>query len=314
MKKFICISLVLLLVCGIFCGCGAKADRDSMTYAMDAPAEDFVYSDALYGDIVLENGYAPESPEMAPETGKADNSVAANRKLIRRLSLSVETENYPELLSKIDAQVRACGGYVENMEASTRYSSTTRYANLTIRVPADQLDSFAGFVGEVSNVVYRTESNEDITTTYVDTQSRRDALKTEHDRLLELLAEAENLSEVLEIESRLTDVRYQLQSIESQLRTYDNLVDYATVSLTVNEVKVYTDTEEKGFWEELGDGFIDSLKGVWNFLKNAFSFCIIALPYLLLISIVPLTVLIIVLVGCKKRKARKAQESKEEQE
>ena len=148
----------------------------------------------------------------------------------------------------------------------------------------------------------------------MDTQSRRDALQTEHDRLLELLAEAENLSEVLEIESRLTEVRYQLQSIESQLRTYDNLVDYATVSLTVNEVKVYTDTEEKGFWEELGDGFIDSLKGVWNFLKNAFSFCIIALPYLLLISIVPLTVLIIVLVGCKKRKARKAQESKEEQE
>ena len=312
MKKMICISLVLLLVCSLFCGCGAKsAERDFATNEMMvAPEEGFAYTDALYGDIVLDNGY---DPEKAPEVGKTDNSVAANRKLIRRLSLSVETENYTELLSKIDAQVRVCGGYVENMEASTRYSSTTRYASLTIRVPVDQLDSFAGYVGEVSNVVYRTESNEDITTTYVDTKSRRDALQIEHDRLLELLEKAENLSEVLEIESRLTDVRYQLQSIESQLRTYDNLVDYSTVTLTINEVKVYTDTEEKGFWEELGDGFVDSLEGVWNFLKNAFSFCIIAIPYLLLISIVPVIVLVIILISCKKRRARKARDSKEEE-
>ena len=148
MKKMISILLVLLLVCSLFCGCGAKlAERDFATNEMmEAPAEDFAYTDALYGDIVLENGY---DPEKAPEVGKTDNSVAANRKLIRRLSLSVETENYTELLSKIDAQVRACGGYVENMEASTRYSSTTRYATLVIRVPVDQLDSFAGYVGGV---------------------------------------------------------------------------------------------------------------------------------------------------------------------
>ena len=306
MKKFFCISLVLLLVCGIFTGCGKSYDSAVRSEAMmEAPAED-----AFYGGVADFNGnYYPESPEMAPEEG--GTSVAANRKLIRRLSLSVETENYPELLAKIDAQVRACGGYVENMEASTRYSSTTRYANLTIRVPANQLDSFAGFVGEVSNVVYRTESNEDITTTYVDTQSRRDALKTEHDRLLELLAEAENLSEVLEIESRLTDVRYELQSIESQLRTYDNLVDYATISLNISEVKVYTDTEEKGFWEELGDGFIDSLKGVWNFIKNVFSFFVLALPYFALFGVISLAVFLPIFLGCKKRRAcrlRKEQE------
>ncbi len=297
MKKLICIGLSLILVLTLFCGCAAERMKDSASLNA-APMESGAYDKEAF--------YQADEVVMATEASKEtaeSQSVAANRKLIRKLSLHAETENYTDLLTQIENRVFVCGGYIESMEANTRYSSSSRYANLTIRVPADKLDEFAGYVGEVSNIVYRSESSQDITTTYVDTQSRRDALKTEHDRLLELLEQANSLDEILRIENRLTEVRYQLQSIESQLRSYDNLVDYATITLNISEVEVYTKVEEKGFWEELGDGFLQSLKGAWEVVTEGFTFVVLALPYLLLLSIIPVIVLLVLFIRRKKRKA-----------
>ena len=300
MKKLICITLSLLLVLSLFSGCAAEKASMDYAYTSAAPMEDGLYD----GELFYRNENFEMSTEAPMETAKEpDASVADNRKLIRTLSLHAETENYDEFLSWVENQVRLCGGYIETMEANTRYTSSSRYANLTIRVPAAKLDEFAGLVGEESNIVYRSESSKDITTTYVDTQVRRDALNTEYTRLLELLEQAKSLNEILEIENRLTEVRYELQRIESQLRTYDNLVDYATISLNISEVEVYTvvEEEEKGFWEELGDGFANSLSGVWNIIKNAFSISIVALPYLLLAGAVPAVVLLLIFRPGKKR-------------
>lgn len=294
MKKFVCLILSLLLLATVLWGCGSEAMLDS---EKAVPMERGDYSEAFYADTT----YAIEN-EVAFEK-EVQTTVADNRKLIRRLSLRIETENCTELLAQVENQVRLYGGYIEAMDASTRFSESNRYANLTIRVPADRLDEFAGYVGEVSNIIYRTESSEDITTTYVDTESRRVALQTEYDRLLVLLEQAASLNDILQIETRLTEVRYELERIESQLRTYDNLVDYATITLNITEVQVYTAVEpiEKGFWEEMGDGFMNSLKGVWSVLTGIFSALVIGFPYLLLASVVPVVVLLIIFKPCKKR-------------
>lgn len=290
MKKAVSLLLALMLTLALLCGCssGSLATNDA------------------YNEEVYINGAEKDYVEM-PNYDAEDTvtTVASNRKLIRTLSLTVETENYDELLQQLQTRVALIGGYVENMEANTRYPTSGRNAYLTIRVPADRLDEFSDEVGSISNVVYRSESNRDITTAYVDTESRRDALTTEQTRLLELMEQAQSLDEILQIESRLTEVRYELQSMEAQLRTYDNQVDYATIDLNITEVKVYTETEEKGFWEKLGSGFVDSAQGAWNVLKAIFSGLIVYLPYVLLVSIVPLTVLFFVLRSLKKRRARR---------
>ena len=207
----------------------------------------------------------------------------------------METENYDELFTNVQQMVTQAGGYIESMDANTRYGSTSRYANLTIRVPADRLDIFTQDVAAVSNVVYRSESTSDVTLTYVDMESRKAALLIEQERLLALLEQSGSLTEILEIESRLTEVRYELESIESQLRTYDNLIDYATVSLSISEVQVLTPTAEKGFWEKIGDGFLNSISGLWNILKEVFSFLVIAFPYLLVFVILPLIVVLFII-------------------
>ena len=292
MKKILIISLSLLLLLALFTGCGAATEAD---YAYTESPKDFA-EDAMTETVVLNNGsFTADS---------SATSVSTNRKLIRKLHLEVETETYDELFANVQQMVAQCGGYVESMDANTRYGSTSRYATMVIRVPADQLDHFAADVAEASNVVYRSESTNDVTLSYVDMESRKTALLVEQERLMALLEQAGSLEEILQIETRLTEVRYELESIESQLRTYDNLVDYATVTLSISEVKVLTDVEEeeKGFWETIGDGFLDSVSGLWNGIKKVFSFLLIASPYLLIFVIAPLTLLFFLLR--RKRKNR----------
>jgi hypothetical protein len=131
-------------------------------------------------------------------------------------------------------------------------------------------------------VTSSTETAEDITLQYVDTAARVSALETEQTRLLELLAAAEDLSEILEIEKRLSEVSYMLESHASQLRTYDNLVDYATVHLNLREVTQLTPTDEPTVWERISRGFGETLDDLWNNTTNFFVWFIVNLPRLVI--------------------------------
>jgi len=302
MKKIIALVLGIMLLVTALVGCGASQDASvdpkyAYDYVTEAPAE--------YGYPEKEMAGC----SLAMPTVDGTPSVSANRKLIRTVSLSVETEEYDVLLSGISERLTVCGGYVESLSADTRYSSDSRYATMTVRVPADRLNEFVSAVSGISNVVQRSENTEDITLTYVDMESHATALHTEQERLIALLEEADNLTDILEIESRLTDVRYELEYMESQLRTFDNLVDYATVTLSVSEVKVLTPTEEKGFWEKIGDGFIESLADVWEGIKSFFSFLIIAIPYLLVIAVITGVILVIIVLCIRKSRKKAAKRS-----
>lgn len=104
--------------------------------------------------------------------------------------------------------------------------------------------------------------------------------------LLELLEQAETIDDIITIESRLSDVRYQIESMESQLRTFDNQVSYSTVYLYIDEVKTYTQTEEQTRLQRMAGGFVNSLKGIGNgFLDFCVSF-VIALPYLVVWAVI----------------------------
>ena len=123
-------------------------------------------------------------------------------------------------------------------------------------------------------------------------------LETELQRLLELLETAESLDDILTIESRLTEVQYELDSKESQLRTYDNQIDYSTVYLDIDEVVRYTPQEQKGTWERISTGFKENLYSVGNGIKNFFIQFIIHIPsivvFLAMVGILALIVRFII--------------------
>ena len=154
--------------------------------------------------------------------------------------------------------------------------------SMTIRIPADQADSFVSQLSSQSNIVSSSEDVADVTLQYVDTESHVKALQTEQTQLLELLDKAQNLSEILEIQSRLTQVRYELESYASRLRTLDNQITYATIHLNVSEVKEYTPVEEETLWQRISGGFTKNLKRLGSDALDFFVWVLASSPYLIL--------------------------------
>lgn len=258
----------------------------------------------------MEMGSAIAPGEMMDESiadgmsgSTAEVPMPENRKLIRKVRMEAETETLDTLLAALDQKITELQGYVEMRESYNGAMGNvrrSRHVEMTVRIPADQLDAFLSHVGENAHVVSTNETVDDITLTYVATESHMNALKTEETRLLELLKQAKNMSDLLQIEQRLTEVRYDLERITSQLMVYDNQVDYSTVNLTVSEVREYTEvTEPETVWERIGSGFGDSLESLGEFFVDLFVFLIVALPYLAVIGVV---VLVTVLIIRKKRK------------
>ena len=289
-KSFLSILLVFVLIVTLFTGCGASANS-----------------------VVYEDTYLPE--KLADSASGDTGSVTPpGQKLIRTLYLEAETNNMDSLLSQIDSKISEFGGYVESREVyngTDYYDGTCRNADLTIRIPADKLDAFVGHVDGASNITSTRETTEDVTLNYVATQSRITALETEQARLLELMAQAASMDDLLLIEQRLTEVRTELEKVTSQLRLYDNLVDYGTIHLTVFEVVEYTKPAPTSAWERMGTGFMESLEGLGNFFVELFILLVSNLPVLILLAAVALVVVFLIKRHKKKKAPKKPEQPQE---
>ncbi len=312
--KVLSIAAVLGLV---LTGCGGSAKTTEDT-AVAADAYDSGGTGYATDDIysyAQENGYAAaeaEEPVEAPEEeidGSESPEVAdTSRKLIKNVNLEVETEEFDTLLSTVEQKTETLGGYIEESytyNGSEYRGRGTRNANLMIRIPAKKLGDFLSEIAEVSNVISRNERVTDVTLQYVDMESHKKALVAEQDRLLELLEQAENIEDIITIESRLSDVRYQIESMESQLRTMDNQVSYSTINLSIEEVKQLTPVKEQSVGEKIVTGFTKSLTNVGVGIMNFGIGLIINLPYLLLLGVIIAVIVLGIRFALKKGEARK---------
>ena len=297
MKKIISMMLCLLLLLGLT-ACGANSAvnmKASAPMAMNAaPVEEAAM------DFSMTRTSGESTSTALPE----------NRKWIITVYMNAETEDLDTMTAALDEQIKAMNGYVEDkvIYNGSAYSGRRyRYANLTVRVPADQVEAFTEHMSGISNIISKNKSMDDVTLQYVATESRMKALKAEEERLLELMAQAENMSDLLQIEARLTDVRYELESVTSQLRVYDNLVDYATIHLNLTEVQEYTPVEEETLWQRISGGFVESLKNLGNFFVELFVALIVGLPYLVFIGAIVVVVVILCRRSAKKRKQKSLQ-------
>lgn len=306
-KKLIALLLTSLMLVSLLAGCGAVSKNMAMDAESFAPMEDNALADGIYDSVIANRDQFGKTDEVPDDK----TPTVTDRKLIRKISMKTETENMDALLAAIDSKVAALGGYMENRNVYTgsRYSSysSNRSASLTIRIPKDKLDEFVAHVANESNVTSSNESSDDVTLTYVAVQSRMTALKKEEARLLELIDKAANLTELLELEKRLTEVRTDLENVTSQLLLYDNLVDYGTIDISIEEVQKLTPVAEPGFWTRIGTGFMESLRNLWSFLKELAIFLVVSLPYLLPIAAIVLVIVFSIRHSIrKKRKAAKS--------
>lgn len=293
MKRRIVYILTAMVLSQCLMACGSSS-KDTYENAMPEAAED---------EMLYESDDMVTSTESA-EGGTESQEVKAedNRKLIRNVYLRVETKEYDDLIMNLEQKVNEMHGYIENLSSyndSYDCEYQSRNSSYTIRIPAKSLDAFVNAVGEKVNVLEHTENVDDVTLNYVDMDSHVRMLKEEQERLMSFLEQAETIEEIVSIEQRLSEVKYQIESMSSQLKTIDNQVDYATVKIDINEVAVLTPVKKLTAGERMAAGFMESIENIGEGLSEFGIWFVIHIPYLVVWAVLALIVLGIIFL-CNK--------------
>ncbi|MBQ8599510.1 MAG: DUF4349 domain-containing protein, partial [Oscillospiraceae bacterium] len=270
--KLVKTSMALALALSLLLtGCGASSFDSSAnlksesavtesTTAQSAPmAGGFGYYDEV---VEEETAETVDSGAVTAEDALSDPLAGKNIKLIWTANLDMETLDFDTMIEAMNQSIRDFGGYVESsyVEGGQRLSGyrNNRYGSYTVRIPATQLDAFLNQMGTIGNVTSRSKSSENITLEYADNEARKATLELEEQKLMELLEQATELEDIITLESRLSDVHYQLDGYSSTLRKYDDLVDFSTVYISVSEVQKMTEVKAETLGERISAGFSDS--------------------------------------------------------
>ena len=248
-------------------------------------------------------------------TEGAPSAADLSEKIIYSAYAEIETLEFDQSVDAVYAMMDQYGAFVENSSVTgsnltdSYYGySSTRSADFTLRVPKDRYFAMTAALDGIGNVTYLSSNADNITAQYTDTASRLAAYEVEEQRLLDILAQAETVEDMITVESRLSDIRYEKEYLTSTLNNWDNQVAYSTVSLHLREVKVLTPepVEEKGYWEKVGEGFMDTLGSIGNGCKEIFRFFVAAIPVLLILAVVIVVIVLLIRRGIRKHARKQA--------
>lgn len=275
------LTILFLLVSFIFIGCGANKSSSNEDFKQDVAYNSTVGE----GFNQIESGVT-ENNENLEDT---DTTLGEERKIIKKAELQMETLEFDNALSKLENGVKSIGGYVESSNiyqgGILNNSKVYKNASYVIRVPKDKLDIFLSNVGDIGKITNENISGEDVSSTYFDKEARLKVLKAQEERYIELVGQAKDVKEILEIETYLTDVRTEIESITGYLTKMDSLIDYSTVNIYIQEVKEESIEEPDSFLGKI----IRTFRGSMESLQTLGSVMVLSLiavsPYALILSI-----------------------------
>lgn len=270
-------------------GCGASADTAAEATASVSMAD----SAGGYG---MSNGTAmPAAVEEAAETDTGetgDSGTVQERKMIHRAELELETTDFDQAVADLAELTERMGGYYESSTVADR-GSDYRWANYTIRVPADQYGAFLDQAGTLCHETWRNTTQDDVSEAYYDVQGRLTTQRVKLERLQALLEQAENMEDIITIESAISETQESIDRLSGSLQHYDSMVDYATVHINLNEVYQLSTVQQTpaGFAQRLGNAFASGWRGFLTGMESL----VVALAYgwmwILLLAVIVAVVL-----------------------
>lgn len=242
------------------------------------------------GDMMMSMRGADQAPKEAEK---------AAEKIIRTVRMELSTRTFEEDQEAIRDLVARFGGRIEQSQLYTT-SGNLRRLDFTLRVPSKELDSVTASLKGVGKLVYFTESAEDISERYTDTQNRLTTQQTKMERLQELLKKAESVEDLIAIEGSISDTQYELDRLTGLLRGMDSKVDYSTLNLTLNELSPIETSkdQDESLLERIKNGMSAAFTEFTYLMGDLVVFLTVALPYILVLIIL----IILIRLVIKRRK------------
>ena len=233
------------------------------------------------GEIALTDGAVVDSSGGAKSAESAVDD--SGRSIIASSSATVVVDDVRAAADQIAAGADARGGYVESMSIGSGYTGmpvdladpTVAVTNgrITVRVPADELTAAMADLEQVGEVTASSIDRFDVTDQVVDLQARVDAAQASVDRLVELLAQAGSVSDLIAAESALAERQATLESYQQQLETLEDQVAMSSLSVSLTVRHEAVDANPAGFWDGLVAG--------WNGLVATLNGIVVALGFLI---------------------------------
>jgi len=258
-----------------------------------------IVEDSVNDEMTYDSEHKGNSSNLSEEPSSDVNStVSSNRKIVKTASISIKTKSYDVFMTELEQKIVQYGGYIEQSQEYNYDNESNRNANMDVKIPADKLEEFIDELALIGTITSKTISSDDITDSYIDVESRINALETEEETLLGILKKAQNLTVVIELQERLSIVRTELESMKAQKKSYDSMVSYSGVSLDINEVERVVEVDNT-FFGEVKEKLMNNLYNVGDLFRGLAINLIAALPYIAIIGVLAAVVIIIV------KKARK---------
>jgi len=316
-KRWIALTLIFAL---LFAGCSASSTPQlvqrggaagSAPAATSAPAAAPVPAAQEKGKEDFGLGDSADESAAVQNAAQSEEQYGGH-KVIKSASLSLETREFDSVLAHIKQKAADMGGYLASSNVSGRkpenYNDPGRYASLSVRIPQEKMDLFLSDARGAATVVSENSSGEDITSSYFDTDSRLKIYEAQRGRIEALLEKATTMEDIIKLETELSRLTYEIENLTTQLKRWDNLVDYSTVNIELSEIpaaKPVASNDSVG--TRISEGLSATLSGIAVLFENLFVFVVVALPVLLILAAIAVAVVLLTRSGRKKRAAKQAQ-------
>lgn len=254
------ILLFLLPVGFVLFGCqtGYNESESMQSYDMDIKEE--MIPVTFQSDV-------PPPPPLASENGGFQKEALHGNMLIKNVQIGIEVDCYEAAYMKVDSLVKVHKGWIST---ENYHNSDYQILNfISIRVPSASLDGLVeDFIQIAKKVEYQRVESNDVTAEYIDVESRLKNLRKVENTFVRLLRKTDSIEDILKIESKLAEVRGNIESIEGRLKYLKNRVQFSTIELNVYQ-KIdfkYAPEPSERFVERLKKSLHNGWKGFVSFL------------------------------------------------
>ena len=271
------VLLIIATIGLVLSGCGSSSGDYAQTNSVYSSKSAGVSYDSFVDNV--ESAYNESYDDSSYERSEAD-IIKSESMIAREASVSVDVASLEEFDTNLASLVDSYGGYFESQEIRDYDNEwdNERYAYYTLRVPADKLDEFLNTINGNGTVTSQRVTAEDITLNYVDNEARIKSLEDEKAELEELLNYTTEYSDIIQIEDKISDINYNLDSYKSQKRYMEGRVTFSRVQIDATEERNVEHPFRQAFEYNFKEMFFDSLESTLDFLFGL----VFALPIIII--------------------------------